>query len=517
VGQQSLADRIAAELGSAHVTSDPVGLVDYADPFPIGADEEFAPALAARPGSVEEVQAVLRIARETRTPVWTVSRGRNNGYGGRSPRVAGSIVLHLERMNRVLDLDLVSGTALIEPGVSFSDLYAALQDAGGAFWPSVPDLSWGSVIGNALDRGMGYTAFGENNAALAGLEVVLADGDVVRTGMGAMPGSKSWQIYRPGFGPSVEGLFSQSNYGIVTKAGVWLMARPERWAAVDIAAFGEGNLAPLMDTLRPFKLDGTIPGTASTADVTGIASFIAPRSHWEAELGFGPGDRLPADFTARLMEQFGLGRWNMQFPLYGSRGVLAARIDAVRAAFEAAVPGARISITEYEGETPASEVAEPHRTRGGIPGMYVERMPYWWGGGGGHIAVTPVSPITGADATRLNEIVRRRFDEADADWFSVFCGLGRHMLNIAQIMYDRDDPAQAARSRQLARVLIRDLAAEGYGEYRTHIALMDDVAASFDWNEHALGRLQTKIKDALDPDGILSPGKSGIWPSGNSA
>lgn len=499
------------------MTADPAGLDDYFDPFPIGDDAEFAPVLAARPGSVEEVQAVLRIARETGTPVWTVSRGKNNGYGGRSPRRPGSIVLHLERMDRVLEIDTVSGTALLEPGVTFAGFYDALQAAGGEFWPSVPDLSWGSVIGNALDRGMGYTAFGENNAALAGLEVVLADGEIVRTGMGAMTGSRSWQLYRQGFGPSVEGLFSQSNYGVVTKAGIWLMPRPERWAAVDIAAFGEDDLAPLLEALRPLKLDGTIPGTASTADVTGVASFIAPRAHWQSEFGFGPGDRLPADFTPRLMEQFGLGRWNMQFPLYGSRAVLQARVADVRAAFERAVPGVRVTITEYDGDVPADEVPEPHRTRAGIPGMYVERMPYWWGGRGGHIAVTPVSPITGEDALRLNRIVKRRFDEFGADWFSVFCGLGRHMLNIAQIMYDRDDADQAARSRELARVLIRDLAAEGCGEYRTHLALMDDVAASFDWNGGALGRLQSRLKDALDPTGVLSPGKSGIWPTTTGA
>jgi len=512
VADRALAESIAGELGAEHVTADPAELEDYFDPFPIGDPDEFGPALAARPGSVEEVQAVLRIARETGTPVWTVSRGKNNGYGGRSPRRAGSIVLHLERMNRVLELDTVSGTALIEPGVTFSDLYDALQAAGGEFWPSVPDLSWGSVVGNALDRGMGYTAFGENNSALAGLEVVLADGDVVRTGMGAMTGSRSWQLYRPGFGPSVEGLFSQSNYGVVTKAGLWLMRRPERWAAVDIAAFGEDDLAPLIDTLRPFKLDGTIPGTVSTADVTGVASFIAPRAHWVE--GRGP---LPADFTERLMREFGLGRWNMQFPLYGSRGVLAARVAEVRAAFEHAIPGARVSIAEYDGDTPADEVPEMHRTRGGIPGMYVERMPYWWGGRGGHIAVTPVSPITGEDALRLNRIVKRRFDEFGADWFSVFCGLGRHMLNIAQIMYDRDDAEQVARSRELARVLIRDLAAEGYGEYRAHLALMDDVASSFDWNSNALNRLHTRLKDAIDPAGVLSPGKSGIWPGDSAA
>ena len=58
---------------------------------------------------------------------------------------------------------------------------------------------------------------------------------LLRTGMGAMDGSVAWQLYKPGFGPSVDGLFSQSNLGIVTKLGLWLMPAPEAWAAIDIA------------------------------------------------------------------------------------------------------------------------------------------------------------------------------------------------------------------------------------------------------------------------------------------
>src|SRR5665213_753187 len=86
---------------------------------------------------------------------------------------------------------------------------------------------WGSVIGNTLDHGVGYTPYGEHTASQCGMEIVLANGDVIRTGMGAMTGNRTWQTYKKGFGPSADGLFMQSNFGIVTKMGMWLLPRPE--------------------------------------------------------------------------------------------------------------------------------------------------------------------------------------------------------------------------------------------------------------------------------------------------
>ena len=74
-------------------------------------------------------------------------------------------------------------------------------------------------MGNALERGVGLTPYADHFGHLCGLEVVLADGSIVHTGGGGGPRCKTWHTHKWGTGPYLEGLFSQSNLGIVTRAG----------------------------------------------------------------------------------------------------------------------------------------------------------------------------------------------------------------------------------------------------------------------------------------------------------
>ena len=66
---------------------------------------------------------------------------------------------------------------------------------------------------------------GDHFAAHCGMEIVLANGEVVRTGMDAMPGTNTGQSFQYGFGPYHDGIFTQSNFGICTRMGFWLMVR----------------------------------------------------------------------------------------------------------------------------------------------------------------------------------------------------------------------------------------------------------------------------------------------------
>lgn len=122
---------------------------------------------------MSEVQAVVQIAGEFGVPLWTFSRGKNNGYGGPSPCLQGCILVDLSRMNRILEVNDQTCYALVEPGVSFFDLYEYCKARNLKVYPSVPALGWGSVVGNTLDRGWGYTPLGDHCHAQCGLEVRL--------------------------------------------------------------------------------------------------------------------------------------------------------------------------------------------------------------------------------------------------------------------------------------------------------------------------------------------------------
>src|SRR6185312_5865157 len=190
--------------------------------------ERHASAVVA-PDSVEQVREVMRIAHAAGVPMYPISTGKNLTYGGSAPAYSGSVILDLKRMNRILEVSERNAFALVEPGVSYFDLYRYIRERGLKLWIDCPDPGWGSLIGNALDHGAGRTPlpYRDHFDAHCGMEVVLASGEVVRTGMGANPKSTLWQQTKYGPGPLLDGIFSQSNFGIVTKMGFWLMPEPE--------------------------------------------------------------------------------------------------------------------------------------------------------------------------------------------------------------------------------------------------------------------------------------------------
>ncbi len=188
---------------------------DAYSPF-LGEPDEIVASAAVAPDGVEQVQSVVRIANRRKIPIYTISTGRNLGYGGSASVLSGSVVLDLKRMNTILEVNERNAYALVEPGVSYFDLYRHIQEKRLKLWLDVPDPGWGSLVGNSLDHGTGYTPlpFRDHFESHWGMEVVLANGEVLRTGMGAVPKAQTWQQFKYGLGTYVDGLFSQSNFGV---------------------------------------------------------------------------------------------------------------------------------------------------------------------------------------------------------------------------------------------------------------------------------------------------------------
>ena len=142
-------------------------------------------------------------------------------------------------------------------------------------------------------------------------------------------------------------------------------------------------------------------------------------------------------------------------------------------------------------------------------------MTAWYGGEeGGHVGFSPVAPLTGRDALAIRDLMRPMMEEAGLDYFAGICPInGRSFAHVTLILFDLKDQAQSEQAYALSRRLVTEAGKRGYGEYRAHIDFMDLASDQYGFNDHAYRRFNERIKDALDPNGILSPGKSGIWPA----
>jgi len=517
-------DALGRELGAGAVTRSEAALREYRDPYSFtGSDTHVASGVVA-PTSVEQVQTVVRVAAEHRVPLWTFSQGRNNGYGGAAPRVANSILVNLREMDRILEIDDDLCHAIVEPGVRFLDLYAALKQGGHALWQSIPDIGWGSIVGNTLDHGVGFIGLGDHPQRQCGMEVVLASGDVLRTGLGALPTARNWTAARRGFGPTVDSLFMQSNFGIVTKMGVWLRPQPESYMSCEVNVENEDDLGMLIETLRPLMLDGTIeniPVAFSPSMSAGVFGGLNRADYYD---GDGP---VPREIVQRMVDDAGVGWWYMRFALYGLDEVVDAKWRRCQKAF-ARIPGARVTGRQYDGATAQEQVAprrapedgpliqvHADRTQAGVPGLEIlDNISWDEADTAGHLDYSPVAALTGEEAVRQHKLLRTLFESRGFDYASSLMMISpRSFVNIASLWFDTTDEAACRHAYDSIRWMVREAGKEGYVPYRAHLDVMDVAAEQQSFGDHAMRRFNEAVKDAVDPFGILAPGKQGIWPA----
>lgn len=493
-------ERFAAILGTEAVLRDDAALHEFSDPYAGPRPEAHRPGLVVQPASTEQVQAAVLLAGELGVPLWTSSMGRNFGYGGSSPVVDRSVVLNLRRMDRILDIDAEQGFARIEPGVSFASLYDALRAQDAPLMMSVPDLGWGSMIGNALEHGYGYNVMGDHASALCGLEVVLANGDVLRTGQGALPGSPLWSCHRRGFGPSLDSLFMQSNFGVVTQAGVWLMPRPQSFMIGTIMCRNDGDIVPLVDLLRRLLRKGVLQGVPMIVGTPEGASDVAP------EL---------APFTlANLKQVLRPGRWNVRIGLYGDDEMNSAR-RAILEGEVAQIAGAELELRTYPGDAGPDDVEPRDFISAGIPNrLLLERLQAVFGPDFGHMDFSPVVPLKAEWAQKVDALVQSTLARHDLIAPVGFLVNERSLVSACMVMFDASRPERVAAARSAVAEMYETAAGWGCAPYRSHVALADEVAGRFSVNDHAYGRTLAALKHALDPGGILSPGNHGIWAGG---
>jgi glycolate oxidase len=415
-----------------------------------------SPRVLVRPASTAEVQAVLRVASAHRVPV--VPRGAGSGLSGGANAVDGCIVLSLTRMNRILEIDRRGLYAVVQPGVINGTLKAAAAELG--LWYAPDPASWEfSTLGGNLATNAGglcCVKYGVTGDAVLGLEAVLADGSVVRTGGRTFKNVAGYDLTRLFVG-------SEGTLGIITEATLKLRPRPPR-ATTLVASFptlvGAGTaVTEIMADTRPSLLE--------LMDRTTVRAVEAARP-----MG------LDVNAAALLLARSDAG---------GEQGVaecarMAAVCEAAGATFIAH------SSDEAEGELllGARRLAFPALERQG----------------------STLLDDVGVPLSRIPDLLAavERIAEQHGVLIGTFGHAGDGNMH-PTLVFDQNDPDEVARARAAFDDILHavlELGGTITGEHGVGLLKRPFIARQLGPETH---RLHLAIKSAMDPLGILNPGK----------
>ena len=187
--------------------------------------------------------------------------------------------------------------------------------------------------------------------------------------------------------------------------------------------------------------------------------------------------------------------------------------------FSAAIPGAKFQDGEsYKLPLTAEQRQRVHKPEFGIPSLEMfsigARSEFNPTPSNGHVWFSPIIPRTGEAIFEANQV----FAQAARELSLPFLGFSlpttywmRSFIFLFGFPITRD-VATNKKNREAFKRLVAVCAEHGWGEYRTAPVYQDAVMDTYSFNNHALRRFHETIKDAIDPNGILSAGRYGIWP-----
>ncbi len=515
-------------LGAERVDDSDAGRAAYARST---AGSGTTPLCILYPQTTAEVQALVRVAVAQGVVLYPISRGHNWGYGDACAPTQGAAIVDLSRMNRIVELNVELGYAVIEPGVSQQQLYEYLRDNGTGLWIDATGAGRdASFVGNTLDRGFGHTRYGDHFLTACGMEVVLADGRVLNTGFSHYANARAARVYRYGAGPFLDGIFCQSNLGIVTQIGVWLMPEPEAFSFFFIKLDRDEDLAPLIDRLRPLRMGGILQSAIHIGNDLRILSATG-RYPWDAAHGKTP---LPAGVRAELRHAAGVGAWNAGGSLTGT----AAHVRASRRALRNAVRGlgkivfvndAKLALGETVArvlsafglakrlQTQLKALRHNYGLLKGIPTDEPLLGAQWrlrhppsgevsdpLDAGAGLLWISPVLPATGRDAVAVMKLAAPIFDRFGFELLATFTLITeRAMIGILNVAFDKALPEETQRARACYDTLMNALIDEGYIPYRTGLDGLPKLRPEGD----TFWEVASQIKRTLDPKDILARGR----------
>jgi len=510
-------------------------------------------ALVVFPKSEEDLQWFIKTINQLNSDgatfkVYTVSSGQNWGYGSATPTCEQAILLCLKHFNAApqwltnsLDTTTPYGKKLgilkIDAGVTQQQLYDFLQAEGGEFWMDATGSSPScSVLANSIERGFGHTSYGDHFDQISGMVVVLADGSLVKTGHAGCNNAANVGVHKHGLGPYIDGIFSQSNMGIVTAIYLRVMPAKKYLYNFFIKLKSDQDFSQAIEQLRPLKLNGTLNSQIHCANAhKGIQAVM--RYPYKETDGATP---LPENIAAKIIQQNDISPWTISGAIYGN-----SWLDTIasRRALRKALTGIECKkiilsdkVAAVVKKTIASDAVGfilPKVQRKLLPQLNVFsalvdlkkgkptdffiKSVYWRKkelnqslkhpdkDRVGLIWLAPIGPMTKETVQYFSAITKQTFKKYDFEPAISITLLNERAVDcVISIVFDREVEADNIKALQCHDELLAAFNKMGFSTYRSSIRAMSNDGLNF---SDALTKLHLNIKKGVDPQGLLSPGR----------
>jgi len=434
--------------------------------------------------NIEQVIRIINLANQFdgKTALYPYSTGYNWGLGSKKSPSDNAIHLKLTGLNKIREINIAEGYAVIEPGVTQGVLSRKLLNTH-RYINVTASSAETSFLGNAIDRGVGLRH--QRTEDLLGLEIVLANGTLHRVGWWPEQGKNS-ALYSHGIGPSLVQLFSQSNLGVITGGVIRLLNRPEK-SRVAYISFAPENLDYAINTFQRWSAQGLIHGVLKIYDETSTLTYGANKGEFLVHLPLSGAASVVSALSTALETEFSKENDKFTSLIWSDSPTNPYQDDIV----------ANLVAAAYQGDTKYHDVLL-EKTLGTTPSEVDAE-------GKGWIFFLPLLPFTGNAIKQAYIHINDIYEST-----GVRCGATINALNdqvidlVVSIRFERVEE-EINKAHQALSLLHEKFSESGFYPYRL------DVEHPL-INNHSARTLREReiirdLQKTLDPKGIFASGR----------
>lgn len=493
------------------------------------------------PISTEQVQHIVQLANSHSVCLYPISAGKNWGYSDSMPSSVATVLIDLSKMNKIVAIDEANKFAVIEPGVTQTTMSKALEGTS-LFMDCTGAPEFTSIVGNILDRGFGHTPNGNRQQNACSFEIVLGNGEILRTGHLAYQNSGKHSVQnchtKATTGPILDGLFSQSNFGIVTKLCFWLMPEPEEILPYIVMYNSHEDFLNAIEPIATLKQAGITRSIMHVGnDMRAISSSITYELLQPLKNKLITEDKIKA-----TLSNLGIGPWVMSGALYGNKRLVKVYKEELKYALQQSckckihfLPIHTITkvdkllskvpfnfLSQLKGKiTSALALIDMHSgkpTNFFLKGSYHRHSkgyPSDFGNdidiakdGCGLIWISPTAPTSKEHISSLLSLLKHEFESRGFHLYATLSFIDdRSTAIICNPVFDVNDSDETERAIETTKLALLSCINAGYPSYRVANVHWDA------WYETLSVEHQKALKElkkVFDPNGVLATGRYGI-------